>query len=39
MGDISESIVKIIYTNNVHMFFKAQKYGGGGYLITLMTII
>ena len=29
MGDISESIVKIIYTNNVHMFFKAQKYGGG----------
>lgn len=38
MGDISESIVKIIYTNNVHMFFKAQKYGGG-YLITLMTII
>lgn len=30
MGDIAESIVKIIYTNNMHMFFKTQKYGGGG---------
>lgn len=29
MGDIAESIVKIIYTNNMHMFFKTQKYGGG----------
>lgn len=38
MGDIAESIVKIIYTNNMHMFFKTQKYGGG-YLIILMTII
>lgn len=37
MGDIAESIVKIIYTNNMHMFFKTQKYGG--YLIILMTII
>ena len=30
MGYIAERIVKIIYTNNMHMFFKTQKYGGGG---------
>ena len=30
MGDISENINNIIFANNLHMYYEAAKYRGGG---------